>query len=440
MIPIARIAFAAAFAFGFIGCAPVETTLPTPHGDTLGLHMPVLMPPPPILERLVRESPCDVLPEDDVLRTVGDVAHDRGYPRLIGGVLQYNDHAPHRTPDVIVRWALTRGVRFENEVHDCQRLVLIASGDSSFGPLAGILPLRTAMSYTDADFGTTGVAVATVYNWGDTAGAAQPYDTLRVSDGWNCLWLRRDAAGVWSAAMSPDEPKACSERSAPPGGAFVLDVQRLHHTAPMPHTARWGWEPHSGQHTMGVKCGPAWCWIGSRNLFAATDVQLTGPPQDSIPGYFDEQHLAIPDPADTTRFIPGPYARVSPTQEFYDLSMLQQNNPQDVTPPFYAAGGAVARIQIPKLIGPTPPPYAARWGASLRPVTLHMQSTAGTGHPLVAIFRAAGGAAPPRVPGRIHGVQHAAMGAVRWRWHDTAGTESLWSACGVKLTDCCDTE
>jgi hypothetical protein len=120
--------------------------------------------------------------------------------------------------------------------------------------------------------------------------------------------------------------------------------------------------------------------------------------------------------------------------------MLQQNSQHDVTGPFYSAGGAVARIEIPNLIGPTPAPYATRWGTTNRPVRLHMQSTPGPGLPLMSVFRAAGGTAPPRAPGRIHGVQHAAIGAVRWRWHDTAGTESIWNACGVKLTDCCDTD
>ncbi|HEX6589322.1 MAG TPA: hypothetical protein VF039_09880 [Longimicrobiales bacterium] len=388
----------------------------------------------------MRDSPCDVLPEDDTLRTVGSVAHPRGYPRLIGGMPVYNEQVPHPTPDVIVRWALSRGVRFENEVHDCQRLVMVSASDSSFGPLVGLIPLRSAMLLTDAGFGPTGIAIATVYNWGDTAGAAQPYDTLKLGDGWNCLWLRRSTGGTWSAAITPDEPTACDDRNPPPAGAFELDVLRAHHASPMPHTARWGWDAHARQHTMGVKCGDAWCWIGSQDLFADTDVQLSGPAHTTIPGYFDEQHLAVPDPADPTRIVPGPYARITPSQEFYDLAVLQQDNPQDVTGSFYSGGSPVARIEIPNLNGPTPAPYAGRWGSSNRPVTLHMQSTGGPGLPLVSVFRAGGGNAPPRAPNRIQGVQHAAVGAVRWRWHDTAGTESIWNACGVRLTDCCDTE
>lgn len=390
---------------------------------------------PPTLSELVRASSCDVLPERDTVGIVGALAHPRGYPRVVGGMIQFDSLTPHETPAPQVIWALTQGNTFENEVHDCQRLVFVTAADSSFGPLVGVVPLDSAMILPDGAF-SSGRVVATVHNWGDTVGNAQPYDTLDIGDGWNCLWLRHDGSGRWSAAMTPDDSIPCFDRASPAASLYVLDVQRATHEDSIPKTARIGWDAVAAVHTIGVKCGDEWCWVGPPEIFEDDQVQLVGPAHTTIPGYFDEQHLAVPD--SNGGFVPGPYARVSPTAGYYRLARAQHATDADITGPFFAADSAVAVIEMPGFNDPTPPPYAELWGSSQRPVVLHL-SRWGTG--FKSTFRNAASQDVTEFPSKLTvGVSHSAVGTVRWRWHDTAGTETIWSACGEKLTDCCDND
>lgn len=393
-------------------------------------------PLPPGWKDLVEGSSCDILPEVDSLDIVGTLAHRRGYPRLAGDSLEYNVAIPYETPDsLVIRW-FTQGETFENEVHDCQRLVFINGNDSTFGPLVGLLPLDGAMNLPDVGFDTGGVVIATVYNWGDVNGNAAPYDTLGIGDGWNCLWIRR-SAGQWKAAMTADDSVPCFQRPSPAPALYDLDVRRAVHADAPPKTARWGWNASADVHTIGVKCGEEWCWVGPPGLFANDVEQLEGPPYATIPGYFDEQHLAVWN-STKGELVPGPFARVGPTPGYYDVAHTQVAS--DQAAPFFANGNAVAKIEIPGLDGATPEPYATQWGSSARPVILHLQQTAATAQ-VVSTFRSENGdllvSAHPRV---IRGGLHSAVGTIRWRWHDTKGTETIWNACGVKLTDCCDTD
>lgn len=410
---------------------PVASVAPAPEGVGTPTPTPA---PPEALAALVRESSCDILPETGEI--VGSLAHDRGYPRWTGQVIVFDSVSPHMTPDPLVVDALTAGTTYENEVHDCQRLVVERDGAVRFGPLVGILPLDPAMEFRDTDF-VGGKAIATVYNWGDFGGNPEEYQPLAIGDGWNCLWLRRDRDS-WRAAMTLDEPAPCLERPSPDSADYTLDVQRALHRDAMPKTARWGWNERHSVQLIGVKCGSAWCWIGPESLGMAESINLVGPPESTIPGYFDEQHLPVPGRNGIT---PGPIGVVTPTPAFHRLAQLQLQNPLlNIIGARMLFGISVARIDIPGLLGPTPEPYASRWGSQQRPVTLGLRMQ---GFPpgLRSTFRDVGNN-PVRtvVPTTLHNQAHASVGAVRWRWHDTSRTVSIWSGCGVRGQDCCDTQ
>lgn len=447
MLALPKRIAAGLFLLSLCACPPVVPDPAVAPGDGGAADNIISVPPvpPPVVvpglaptpTNLVRLSPCDVLPEFNVPATVGTIAHPNGYPRRAGEAIIYNVGHPEPTPDPVVVEGVTQGSSYENEVHDCQRLVRIAGADSSFGPLVGILPLDSAMALEDTAF-DDGVPVATVYNWGDFHGNALPYSPLSVGPGWNCLWLRRNSATSWSAAITPDAPDACFARTAPASGDYTLDVLRALHTDTIPRTARWGWDALTMVHHIGVKCGSAWCWVAPS--FGLDWVELSGPPHTTIPGYFDEQHLAVPEGTDS--ITPGPYARVTPTDLFFAASLEQHRQPRiEIMRTFFQTDQPVAEIEIPGLSGATPAPYATRWGGTARPVTMTMGvNPVGNPIPRSSFIRPDGSIGRTVNPRVINGVLHAAVGAVRWRWHDTVGTESIWSACGVNGTDCCDTE
>lgn len=423
------------------GAEPTTVAAPpaiTPHVVSPRDLVPlpgVAAPSPEALAALVKLSPCDILP--DTGEIVGQLAHDRGYPRWTGEAIVFDSATPQRTPDPFVVRALTGGTTYENEVHDCQRLVLIAGVDSSFGPLIGLLPLDQAMELADADF-TGGRAVGTVYNWGDTAGNAQPYDPLTIGHRWNCLWLRPDSQLSWRAALTADAPEACYERSPPAAAAYTLDVQRALHPDAIPKTARWGWHAVENVHIMGVKCGSAWCWVGPKDLWAADTIHLVGDAHTTIPGYFDEQHLAVPGGG---WIKPGPIGLLTPSQQLYYLAAAQRALPSvDLFGLATSVGLRFAKIELPGVQGPPPIPYDSIWGIRQTPVPRPMPVTVTLRNQQSTFRDATGGVGRSVTVNPLAGGAHAAVGAVRWRWHDTVNTESIWSACGVKGTDCCDTQ
>lgn len=393
-------------------------------------------PPPPAVpvEELVRQSPCDILPEGRPV--VGQLAGPHGYPRWNGSVIVRDPSGVNRSPDANVIHNLTGGPTFENEVHDCQRLVLVTGSALAFGPLVGLLPLDGAMALTDLDF-SGGVAAATVYNWGDFHGKPEAYAPLGIDPGRNCLWLRRDTETSWRAALVALPTGPCSTQSRPATSAYTLDVQRALHAGPMPRTARWEWDEADATHVMGIKCGSAWCRVGRAALWQADTVHLAGNAQATIPGYFDEQHLAVPD--GSGGIIPGPVGVLTPTATFFTLAQNQANSPTDVMGPAFATGLEVATLTLADATATTPPTYEAKWGLRQGPITLHLQIVPG-GVERSTFTGPTGSQGHSVTPVRIPNTLHASVGSVRWRWHDTATTASIWSACGVKGMDCCDTQ
>lgn len=382
---------------------------------------------------LIDASPCDILPEEKVL---GTRAHRVGYPYWSPSdeEMQFDSTFPRRSPDGYVTYALTEGHTFENEVHDCQRLIVYDGGGTlSYGPLVALLPLDNAMNLPDPAFAHPR-AIATVYNWGGFDGEDIGYPRLDIAPGWNCLWLR-ESSGTWEAAITTHNSQPCFQLQAPPDAAFDLEVQRTHVGQDNPETARWGWDPVDSSNIFGIKCGGAWCWIASPGFTAPAALAATSP--TSLPGYYDEQHLAIPD--GNGGVTPGPIARVQTSPEFLAAAMQQKNSTGDELSDDFLTGIAVATIDFPA--GVIPAPYD-KWGTKL-PLTLRLQTSdvdAPDGLPMMRVsYRDPNGVETPyRNIHPIRNESHAAMGAVRWRWHDTANTESTWSACGPRGKDCCD--
>lgn len=404
---------------------------------------PIPFPPPAQLRVLVEQSPCDILPDSG---TIGTQAHARGYPRWNGEEIVTDSTAPAQTPDPAVVRALTEGYSFENEVHDCQRLVVSENRQLRFGPLIGLLPLDGAMELSDSGL-ARGQALATVYNWGGLQDEPEAYGSLSIEDGWNCLWLRNTSSG-WRASVTAQpsgSSRACFDLAPPASdSAYTLDVLRVFHGDSIPKTARWDWDETMSTHLMGIKCGSAWCLIGPPDSWPTDSVQLTGVSASTAPGYIDEQHLPVSDGDGGMK--PGPIGRVTPTADFHQLASQQHGSDLDVLGPRFSGGLMVAHIDIPALPPgtATPAPYDSVWGTRQRPVTLRLRTSINIAGSTVkndtSTFFENGNETRRVSPVRLSGTAHAAVGAVRWRWHDTANTVSIWSACGEKGLDCCDTQ
>lgn len=434
----------------------------------------------PIVEQ-AELSPCDVRAEtahkDSI---IGTLASRQGYPRLAVRIpwlweeLVYEDtirsEAGRQTlmvPDQRVVIALTGGTTYENEVHDCQRLVTSSGERLAFGPLVGLMPLDQAMdsAITDADF-TAGLPVATIFNWGDFVGDEVAYEPLGIKDGWSCLFLRQFGQDDWRAAVlvNPDDDTPCYRHEAPADAApYTLAVQRLTYPgAVMPPTARWGFDHGSNEHTMGVKCGSAWCTISRPDVvngapvWTLPSVDLSGAdPRTSIPGYSDAQHLAV--------YVhgvlePGPWGEIAPASGFFQRAMSQIGDHQtDYFDADFKVGLAVADLM---LRDPHPiegfGPYQDKFGLYQGRSTLSIQTrgplpdtpqryTALTASALLTttgIQASYNDSNDNSVAARsvtyIPQTEHAATGAVRWRWHDTRGSESAWSCCNKMCEACCD--
>jgi hypothetical protein len=131
----------------------------------------------------------------------------------------------------------------------------------------------------------SGVAVGLV--WSDQDG----YGALGIKGGWNCLYLSNPAA--WTAKMVPVESqKDCFENvdlAAVAGTVLAVDERKFagHGNEAFPPVVRW----HQGlrRYNVGIKCLAAWCQIGPKEGFP----QYTGGRTREIPGWYDEQHLAV---------------------------------------------------------------------------------------------------------------------------------------------------
>lgn len=341
-------------------------------------------------------------------------------------------------PPGIVARALTGGPTYENEIHDCQRLVIERGRQDLFGPLVGIFPLDSAMAAPPERF-LDGAIAASIYNWGSLGAEPPGYAALTIAAGWQCLWLRWDRR-EWHAAVTPVTQVPCDSVGPHPQPNYEhLQVYEFRHeldTRPnpppnlYPRTARWGWDSLNRRHYMGIKCGSAWCSIGQQGAFQPRESDpLRGPKERSIPGWYDEQHLAVHDSTNPA----SPFLRPGPWGVIYPSQGLENTRPDQ-----FAAGLVAAHIFVTE--EPRHPGGLAYYRNRL---SLETSGNAGEAQVFLQVRGSVAGAqfvqpaSGVRVPTkgfrRLPSVVHAAQGAARWRWHENPG-ETGWIWC----SGCCD--
>lgn len=334
--------------------------------------------------------------------------------------------------------ALLKGAAsFEREAHDCQRLL---RGDE-YGPLVGIFPVAHAVKRTDAEFGRGWVAAASLFNWGGRSGERMAYDALGIAPGLNCLLLRRQGDDEWAASIEPASVDLCPNRQDAPGSeAMRLVVKRQIYVGPdrpwYPRTARIMWDSASDEYYFGIKCGDGWCSAGLDPAIASKPDTL--PQADllrSVPGFYDEQPLAVYDSVAKT-LRRGPVARIYPTRE------LHEANAENAPPNAWSDYLHVATFEVD--IGTAAPArvdyYRRKFGleeavvgSKLGKANLMLRAPVGGKAEAHARRPMSGGTFPADTVDVVTNVQHAADGAVRWRWSDT--DEMAWVGCQKR--NCC---
>jgi hypothetical protein len=201
------------------------------------------------------------------------------------------------------------------EYHDCQRLIVRPAGASrdEFGPIAGVFAFAGLDTLTDDHFATP-TLVGLVYV---PSGAA--YAALELAGIYNCIILYRQGTvlGAWMVPVTaiaqcatPVPPASLTANRrlrvklhAPPEGMTAADI---------PAVARWDRDPRSGWQYIGLRCGGYWCEIGRRGGYDSSkrydDAALATPkPRRNfrIPGYYDEQALAVATPGGPLRPFAG---------------------------------------------------------------------------------------------------------------------------------------
>lgn len=208
------------------------------------------------------------------------------------------------------------------EVQDCQRLVERDPDDNlRFGPLAALFASDQLATQFDAPPGATGT-------FGDQRAAAQvysngPYSPLGIGKGSSCLYISkiiRPATGTtpatvaYTARMEPAfTDDACLSN---PAGAEGRNLEVRVVSPPgvtdedLPVAARWAGGGRMGDHYISLRCGNAWCEVGDPGFVSEHTVlpelnwsEAGYPDSDlrdqaaarirAIPGWFDQQHLAV---------------------------------------------------------------------------------------------------------------------------------------------------
>lgn len=314
------------------------------------------------------------------------------------------------TDPVVAR--LTGGVSFENEAHDCQRLVQEAG--TEFGPLVGLFPIDAAMEPQWAGRGN----VASIANF--TPGIAHPELNFPEDEFLSCVWL--DSLSVTGRSTAkiyqPSSPSlGCGNEDAPGGHWQVLDVQisSYHDPEQIPRTARWLVSADTIQY-IGSRCGPFWCSV------VPVGVSPNEPRQwdrDAVatavmPGYRDEQFLPRLDSSGEIR--PGPRARIEPSQDLGDIQPSVQDYFVATVTFFDDPSGVVPDFSSKFNLEQSGPVWTSR-------ITLDLAGNQPVAAEFVSSTRMEAGNDPAYQP-----ENHGAGGAVRWRAPFVQVSEPNWFA------------
>jgi hypothetical protein len=355
-----------------------------------------------------------------------------------------------------------------HEFHDCQRMVIRAPRERTFGPLIGVWSHQALKSFDEAAFRKRGgVLAAQIYNY-----SGERYEVLGIRPGHNCLYLGFSKLHFWkfrphwwaymvpiTGNSKPVNPSAgvesnavnfvCPERLPVNIDRTRLTVTRLHYPAATgtnyPPVARWDWDDATGQQMIGIRCAVAWCEISTKaaaeSAPTAADLQIwdwnaeqfqaIGLPgySEMIKGWYDEQELAISDGAAGLK-PSGVRARFYPTPGFSsDWAWYAED---------WRAAGIISLQST--LAGAATKPYYQR---GLHVVWLQLDSeTEGRAvvQPITGMFSLSGPPPSGLTQFRVVRIKHESFDeqiprTMRWRWVNT--DDELWEACAA---GCCNVQ
>jgi hypothetical protein len=174
-----------------------------------------------------------------------------------------------------------------------------ASSAARSSPPGSSLTPTTGSTATTAKAGSGspfGLAAALIVNLGDR----YKVDDFDIRPGYSCLYLWRAGNAKWKAIILPvPDEKVCIQPlgidsvGTNVGLKVVEDHGGGNDPAEYPPVARWDYDPVSKQQYIGIKCGAAWCEIGSKNFKPNAPYTAMTERVGRIKGWFDEQYLAI---------------------------------------------------------------------------------------------------------------------------------------------------
>src|SRR5437016_4530915 len=171
------------------------------------------------------------------------------------------------------------------EFHDCQQLIQKENGYLALHAIFASFQLNLLADSLDTLAYTTkkrAFPAAEIYS-SDTHG----YAPLAIQHYFNCLYFYRDGS-QWRANIVPigKDETDCSKPLINPARAGtelkVLPVSPQSNDAAYPPVARWDWDPAHHEQYIGIKCGVAWCEVGSQQ-FAPAPALTAGPSFDPSP-------------------------------------------------------------------------------------------------------------------------------------------------------------
>jgi hypothetical protein len=269
------------------------------------------------------------------------------------------------------------------------------------------------------------------------------YSNLGLTNVWNCVFLRHDAAASattgWSAIIgnasftNQRRERLCIPADGRPVGRNLSVI------AEAPSSAAWEIPGvarilalGSNAYGLGLRCARAWCNImpkGSSTLPAAAHAgitSLTANAQGTIRGWYDDQELV--SPVDR-------YGRSSALAPAFRASLIPDDKLMTTTlAAFRTSLVHVATVFIPAQPNPIPPHYA-KWGFELGKNEIYIQmrdAVFGTGYLKTPSGR--------RIALRVHRHGHKEdlpPGATMWetaRWVYLDDDDAVWVGCDI---GCC---
>ncbi len=318
--------------------------------------------------------------------------------------------------------------------HDCQRFVRGTSYDSVYAIFASAQLATVASRVQSA--GGAGIPAAEIYSRGGT------YEPLGIEPGYNCLYFF-EPAGQLRAKTVPLGPSTavCDDPLADPGAARGKELEVRQVTvagladADYPPVTRWQSDPVNLGQYIGIKCGAAWCEVGNTG-FKSESALLAGTGRTySVPGWYDEQVLAVPA-ADGSLRPSGVRAAIYPAAD-----LGQHNDAADFSGRWVQAATVVLEARSPdyesKLnFDPGSNRIFLCIGSSgdCQVSELPPRCTAGAdNHWWAKIVSASGRVAYRCVTHRDHsGLGVDIPGGARWRW--AVDDETGWARC---TNGCC---